>query len=198
MVLFHILWKKEKYKQNNLNYDTINKIIQVLRGILFGGIVVMAKRMTEDEVRDLARKTLGLVDKDGVRSGVGQLTTFNQLGFIGISDKPDGWYLPNNRSDVALVLETKASHIPLGEKQVAEVLKNIEIVESQYKKVIGILYNGEDIRVFKNQEEVNTVNQLQQTGYYVSLFTSDAIDKEKIYELTARIIVNDIIKSTLT
>lgn len=147
----------------------------------------MAKRMTEDEVRDLARKTLGLVDKDGVRSGVGQLTTFNQLGFIGISDKPDGWYLPNNRSDVALVLETKASHIPLGEKQVAEVLKNIEIVESQYKKVIGILYNGEDIRVFKNQEEVNTVNQLQQTGYYVSLFTSDAIDKEKIYELTARI-----------
>ena len=105
----------------------------------------MAKRMTEDEVRDLARGILGFEDKDGVRSGVGQLTTFNQLGFVGVADKPDGWYLPNNRADVAMVLETKASYIPLGDKQVEEVLKNVKIIESQYKKVIGILYNGEDI-----------------------------------------------------
>lgn len=66
----------------------------------------MPKRMTEDEVRDQARKILGFEDKPGVRSGVGQLTTFNQLGFQGIADKPDGWYLPDNHADVALVLET--------------------------------------------------------------------------------------------
>ena len=147
----------------------------------------MAKRMTEDEVRDLARGILGFEDKDGVRSGVGQLTTFNQLGFVGVADKPDGWYLPNNRADVAMVLETKASYIPLGDKQVEEVLKNVKIIESQYKKVIGILYNGEDIRVFMNHEEVETVKQLQRLEYYVSLFNVDTIDKEHIYELTAKI-----------
>lgn len=147
----------------------------------------MAKRMTEDEVRDLARGILGFEDKDGVRSGVGQLTTFNQLGFAGVADKPDGWYLPNNRADVAMVLETKASYIPLGDKQVEEVLKNVKIIESQYEKVVGILYNGEDIRVFMNHEEVDTVKQLQRLEYYAALFTVDTIDKEHIYELTAKI-----------
>lgn len=147
----------------------------------------MTKRMTEDEVRDLARGILGFEDKDGVRSGVGQLTTFNQLGFAGVADKPDGWYLPNNRADVAMVLETKASYIPLGDKQVEEVLKNVKIIESQYEKVIGILYNGEDIRVFMNHEEVETVKQLQRLEYYAALFTVDTIDKEHIYELTAKI-----------
>ncbi len=147
----------------------------------------MPKKLTEDEVRDLARGILGFKDKDGVRSGVGQLTTFNQLGFVGVADKPDGWYLPNNRADVAMVLETKASYIPLGDKQVEEVLKNVKIIESQYEKVVGILYNGEDIRVFMNHEEVNTIKQLQRLDYYVSLFTVDTIDKEHIYELTAKI-----------
>lgn len=147
----------------------------------------MVKRMTEDEVRDLARGILGFEDKDGVRSGVGQLTTFNQLGFAGVADKPDGWYLPNNRADVAMVLETKASYIPLGDKQVEEVLKNVKIIESQYEKVVGILYNGEDIRVFMNHEEVDTVKQLQRLEYYAALFTVDTIDKEHIYELTAKI-----------
>lgn len=147
----------------------------------------MQKRLTEDEVRDLARGILGFEDKDGVRSGVGQLTTFNQLGFTGVADKPDGWYLPNNRADVAMVLETKASYISLGDKQVEEVLKNVRIIESQYKKVVGILYNGEDIRVFMNHEEVNTVKQLQRLEYYAALFTVDTIDKEHIYELTAKI-----------
>lgn len=51
----------------------------------------MAKGMTEDAVRDLAREALGLVDSEIARAGVGQLTTFNQLGFPGVADKPDGW-----------------------------------------------------------------------------------------------------------
>ena len=67
----------------------------------------MAKKLTEDAVRDKARDILGFKDKDGVRSGVGQLTTFNQLGFAGVADKPDGWYLPDNHADTAIVLETK-------------------------------------------------------------------------------------------
>ena len=78
----------------------------------------MAKSMTEDAVRDLAREALGLVDSEIARAGVGQLTTFNQLGFPGVADKPDGWYLPNNKNEVAVVLETKATRITLGQAQV--------------------------------------------------------------------------------
>ena len=101
----------------------------------------MAKNLTEDAVRDLARDILGLVDSDVARAGVGQLTTFNQLGFAGVADKPDGWYLPNNKAEVALVLETKATRIALGKAQVDEVLKNVRIVQTQYEKVVGVLYN---------------------------------------------------------
>lgn len=147
----------------------------------------MAKNLTEDAVRDLARDILGLVDSDAARAGVGQLTTFNQLGFAGVADKPDGWYLPKNKADVALVLETKATRIALGKAQVDEVLKNVRIVQTQYEKVIGVLYNGEDVRVFKGEEEVKTPDKLQHVGYYLSLYTVDSIDKERIYQLTARI-----------
>lgn len=147
----------------------------------------MARNLTEDAVRDIARDILGLADKKGVRAGVGQLTTFNQLGFTGLADKPDGWYLPDNQADVAVVLETKATRITLGKTQVEEVLKNVRILQAQYKKVIGILYNGEDVRVFKGEEEVKTPDKLQHVGYYLSLYTVDSIDKERIYQLTARI-----------
>lgn len=147
----------------------------------------MAKSMTEDAVRDLAREALGLVDSEIARAGVGQLTTFNQLGFPGVADKPDGWYLPNNKNEVAVVLETKATRITLGQAQVDEVLKNVRIMQTQYKKVVGILYNGEDIRVFKGEEEAKAPTKLQSVSYYLSLYTVDSIDKERIYELTAKI-----------
>lgn len=147
----------------------------------------MAKNLTEDAVRDLARNILGLADSDVARAGVGQLTTFNQLGFAGVADKPDGWYLPKNKADVALVLETKATRIALGKAQVDEVLKNVRIVQTQYEKVVGVLYNGEDVRVFKGEEEIKTPDKLQHAGYYLSLYTVDSIDKERIYQLTARI-----------
>lgn len=147
----------------------------------------MSRNMTEDVVRDLARDLLGLADCDSARAGVGQLTTFNQLGFPGIADKPDGWYLPNNKSDVALILETKATRIALGQSQVDEILKNIRITHTQYEKVVGILFNGDDIRVFKNEEEIKAPNTLQSLNYYLSLFTVNRIDKEYIYQLTAKI-----------
>lgn len=138
----------------------------------------MAKKLTEDAVRDKARDILGFKDKDGVRSGVGQLTTFNQLGFAGVADKPDGWYLPDNHADTAIVLETKASYITLGDKQVDEVLKNVKIVQEQYGNVVGILYNGDDTRVFKGEIEFqgNGSNILHNLEYYISLFNKEHID----------------------
>lgn len=149
----------------------------------------MAKKMTEDEVRDKARAVLNMEGRDDVTSGVGQLTTFNQLGFSGVADKPDGWYLPKNKNDVAVVLETKASYVALGKSQVDEVLKNVHIVEEYYKKVVGVLYNGDDTRVFKGDEEYkgNGSDVLENIEYYTSLYDNDHIDKEHIYELTARI-----------
>ena len=150
----------------------------------------MVVRLTEDKVRTEADAVLGLSaldGKDGARSGTGQITTFNQLGFQGVQDKPDGWYLPSNRNDVALVLEAKASTIPLGRPQAEELLKNIRIVNEQYHKTVGLLYNGDDLRVFKNLEEVEAPAALQAIGYYLGLFNENGIDKDHIYELTARI-----------
>ena len=150
----------------------------------------MAENMTEDEVRDKAREILGLNNHGGgVTAGVGQLTTFNQLGFKGKLDKPDGWYLPANKSDTAIVLETKASKIALGATQAKELLKNIRIMNAKYEHVVGILYNGESTRVFKNGEEYKEKGseKLHNIAYYTALFNVDHIDKQRIYELTARI-----------
>lgn len=56
---------------------------------------------TEDKVRDYAKVVLGFDEsEDNVNQGTGQITTFNQLGFKGYSDKSDGWYLPKNMNDV--------------------------------------------------------------------------------------------------
>ena len=150
----------------------------------------MAENMTEDEVRDKAREILGLNNHGGgAIGGVGQLTTFNQLGFKGKLDKPDGWYLPSSKTDTAVVLETKASKIALGASQVKELLKNIRIMNAKYEHVVGILYNGESTRVFKNGEEYKEKGseKLHNIVYYTALFNVDHIDKQRIYELTARI-----------
>lgn len=149
----------------------------------------MVQNLTEDEVRDKARDILGFVDKKGVKSGVGQITTFNQLGFVGVADKPDGWYLPENPMETAVVLETKASKINLDSKPINELLKNIDIISARYKNVVGILYNGDDVRVFMGKDEYKSEgsNTLQNVEYYTSLFKVESIDKEYIYELTAKI-----------
>ena len=93
---------------------------------------------TEDQVRNEAGFTLGLIDEKGNNvetsefiSGVGQITTFIQLGsklktsdFIGISDKPDGWFLPYNQNDVAVVIETKSEKEDISKKKWEEELIN--------------------------------------------------------------------------
>lgn len=151
----------------------------------------MSKDLTEDEIRDNANTILDFqrYAEDGTKFGVGQLTTFNQLGFRGIADKPDGWFLPENRQKVAILIETKASKIELEQKQVDEVLKNIKIANQKYDQVVGVLYNGEDTRVFKNLNEYDGAGseELQPVSFYLNLFNQNVINKEHIYEITARI-----------
>lgn len=146
-------------------------------------------KKTEDEVRDSAGKTLGFpVSPKEAISGVGQITTFNQLGFKGIIDKPDGWYLPIDKGMPAIILEAKSEDEDINkDKWVKELKKNCDIAKKEYKNVVGILYNGIDVRVFKNDDEIKAASDLQNINYYISLFTSNTIDKQQIYNLTSRI-----------
>lgn len=146
---------------------------------------------TEDQVRGTAEIVLGFNDgESGVEQGTGQITTFNHLGFKGINDKPDGWYLPHDKGKVAIVLEAKAEGIDIGRQPCAdELLKNVAIVRGKYARVIGILYNGASIRVWENDKEVsaNVSSVLERKDYYTGLFTSTPINKQKIYTVTKRI-----------
>lgn len=147
---------------------------------------------TEDEARDSAKILLGFDKVEAnVKQGTGQITTFNQLGFKGIIDKPDGWYFPDDRTLPAIILETKSEKEDISSlKWENELKKNIGIVNKKYKNVCGILYNGVDVKVFKNDIELSNIeisNALQDKSYYLSLFTQDTIDKQHIYNLTKRI-----------
>lgn len=144
---------------------------------------------TEDQVRDYAKNILGFDEyEEGIQQGTGQITTFNQLGFLGVSDKPDGWYLPENKSEVAIILETKAETIDIDTKKcVDEIRKNCEIVLSQYEEVVGILFNGIETRAFRNNKPIEVPNELQNKYYYIHMILDKPIDKQLIYKLTARI-----------
>ena len=145
---------------------------------------------TEDEVRDSAKILLGFDQvENNIQQGTGQITTFNQLGFRGVNDKPDGWYLPADVSRPAIILETKSEAEDISKSRwVKELQKNIAIVATKYPKVIGILYNGTNVRVFKNEEEVTDASpRLENKDYYIKLFTGEKINKQYIYEVTQRI-----------
>ena len=146
----------------------------------------MRQFLTEDVVRDNAGKILDFKNENNVQSGVGQLTTFNQLGFKGISDKPDGWYLPDNFEDTAIILETKNSDQIL-QNYFYELEKNCNIVLTKYHKVIGILYNGYEVLVTKNNETIDASTKLENKNYYLAMFVINKIDKQKIYGLTKKI-----------
>lgn len=148
---------------------------------------------TEDKVRDEAKIILEF-DKEekDIKQGTGQITTFNQLGFKGVNDKPDGWYLPKNINDVAIILETKSEDKDISKQAfVDELLKNIDVISCKYKKTIGILYNGCDVAVYKNKELIPSAKTLQAKQYYLDLFKENNIDKNKIYSLTKKI--NDLL-----
>ena len=147
-------------------------------------------KRTEDEVRDFAKTVLGFDRaEENIKQGTGQITTFNQLGFKGNNNKPDGWYLPANKTLPAIILETKSEYEDISlQKWVDELIKNCNIVLTQYEHVVGILYNGIDIRIFKDNIEVFGLSSiLQNKSYYIELFTKNTIDKQKIYNLTKRI-----------
>ena len=150
------------------------------------------KTRTEDEVRDSSKIILGFDDNEtNVKQGTGQITTFNQLGFKGKdnSNKPDGWYLPDDYSKTAIILETKSEKEDISkQKWVEELFKNMKVISSKYKEVVGILYNGLTQRVFLNQDEMAKVPKaLQNKSYYLDLFADKPIDTKKIYLTTMKI-----------
>ncbi len=147
-------------------------------------------KRTEDEVRDSAKFILNFDKKEnGIKQGTGQITTFNQLGFKGNNNKPDGWYLPDNKTLPAIILETKSEYEDIYlQKWVDELFRNCNIVLTKYSHVVGILYNGIDIRVFKDNIEVSGLSdELQDKHYYLDLFSHNTIDKQRIYALTKKI-----------
>lgn len=145
---------------------------------------------TEDEVRDSAKLILGFDKTEvGVQQGTGQITTFNQLGFRGCNDKPDGWYLPDDASKPAIILETKSETEGVSkEKHVKELFKNIDVIAKKYSKTIGILYSGSAIRVFRNKIELSDASKrLENKDYYIRLCTSQKLDSNYIFEITQKI-----------
>lgn len=143
---------------------------------------------TEDIVRDSAKIILGFESTATINSGCGQITTFNQLGFVGVADKPDGWYLPHDKNEIAIILETKAESIDIDTRKcIDEIRKNCDIALTQYNRVIGILHNGRETRAFKNNAPIDVPNDLQHASFYLRKFSNEPIDKELIYTLTARI-----------
>ena len=151
----------------------------------------MPKFLTEDKVRDNDKRILGFdnVVEQNVQQGTGQLTTFNQLGLKGISDKPDGWYIPDNKNAVAIILETKNSDVDLDTKMcVDEIRKNCTILMTNgYKKVVGILHNGYKTRGFLNNEPIDIPNELQNKLFYIKLVNEQGLNTQKIYDITRSI-----------
>ena len=149
--------------------------------------------LTEDQVRSKAEKILGLsvVNDKPAQSGVGQVTTLNQLGFTGEGafNKPDGWYLPTDRGAVALVLETKAQgSMPIDSPALrAQVEKYCATVRTYYDLVVGIVYDGERTRAYVNGKPLDVPDELQAKEFYFGKLTERPIDKDRIYELTMRI-----------
>ena len=150
----------------------------------------MAQFITEDAVRDKAKVILGFNEEEkGIKQGTGQITTFNQLGVKGVSDKPDGWYIPDNKNDVAILLETKNSEEDIGTKKVVdEIKKNCQILmDAGWKKVIGILHNGYKSTAFLNNDPLDIPNELQNKKYYFDLINDKGIPTQKIYDTTRSI-----------
>ena len=162
--------------------------------------------LTEDQVRDQAQAVLQFHDTDDVVAGVGQLTSFNQLGqnlprhpWKSNNDKPDGWYLPKDKNKPALILETKAEGKDLEGHPTEELKKNLNYVLDYYQEVLGILYNGNDVKIIRNSQpgdktliDAQMARKLEPKEYYLKSLTDKSIDVQEIYNLTKRI--NDSLK----
>lgn len=159
--------------------------------------------MTEDNVRNIIGNKMKLVDSDSKSinnknyySGVGQITTFNEIGktigikeFAGITDKPDGWYLPTSKSEPAIIVECKSeSNGVRKQSYVDELFKNVDIVLKIYPHTIGILSSGNDIRIFFDKiEKTDLSKTIEDKNYYISKYKAKRIDKAKLFNLTSKI-----------
>ncbi len=154
--------------------------------------------MNEDVVRTKMSKQLGFAEIPVVnggtdlQQGVGQQTTFKMLGFDckDSNYRPDGWYLPKDTNEIAIICEAKSSDKDITnsiecDKQIE---KYIAVVKTKYKNVVGILYNGEDVNVYKNSLSLSLTSELKNKEYYIKLIKDkEQIDKPKIYRLTKTI-----------
>ncbi len=150
----------------------------------------MTKVLTEDQVRDRDRTLLGFDRIERyVRQGTGQITTFNQLGIKGINNRPDGWYIPDNKNNIAILLETKSSKEDIGTKKcIDEIKKNCAVLlNSGWKKVVGILHNGYRAQGFVNNMPIDIPDEIQNKKYYINLVNNKTFDKNKIYNITKSI-----------
>ena len=162
--------------------------------------------LTEDQVRDQAQAVLQFHDTDEVVAGVGQLTSFNQLGqqlprhpWKSNNDKPDGWYLPKDKNKPALILETKAEGKDLDGHPTEELKKNLNYALDYYQEVLGILYNGQDVKIIRNNQpgdktliDAQMARKLEPKEYYLKSLTDKPVNVQEIYNLTKRI--NDSLK----
>lgn len=150
----------------------------------------MAQFLSEDEVRDNDKILLGFNEKEhGIQQGTGQTTKFNKLGFAGVLDAPDGWYIPENKNAVAIILEAKKSDMDIDTaKCVDEIKKNCKIlIEAGYKKVVGILHNGYKARGFYNNEPIDIPNEIQHKKFYIDLVNNQGLPTQLIYDTTRSI-----------
>ncbi len=148
------------------------------------------KFLTEDEVRDNDKIALGFNENEkDIQQGTGQMTKFNSLGFAGVLDAPDGWYIPNNKNAVAIILEAKHSDTDIDTaKCVDEIKKNCKVLmDAGYTKVVGILHNGYKSRGFLNNEPIDIPNELQHKKFYISKVNEQGLDTQKIYDTTRSI-----------
>lgn len=158
--------------------------------------------LDEDDVRNNSTVILGFDDKESnVKQGTGQIKTFNQLGLKGDdkNKKPDGWYLPDDKTKVAIIFEAKSTKEDVyNPAWIEEITRNVRIAAQKYKRIVGILYNGKEQYVIKyDGTTMNTSDDivkvedvskdLQHKSYYLALFNENKIDKQKIYDLTKKI-----------
>lgn len=118
--------------------------------------------------------------------------------------KPDGWYLPKDLNEPAIILETKAPDERAKdlEKEKSQLFKYLQIAKTKYHKVIGILYNGEDTLVYYNDKlddesqpkQIKEVRGLFDKNYYLKYFTRTTIDEDDIQAIqTYTIRINELL-----
>lgn len=160
------------------------------------------KSYSEDIVeREYAAKILGLekVDSNKIIAGIGQRggklgSSLGQIVELTKSDAaqaPDFWYFPKNTYKVAVVGETKGykpSSPDFTKSDINQIKKYLNIVSKFYNKVIGILYNGGNIIVYKytkgvmEYEILENEKNLQPIEYYCNLFDSTDIGSDFVMD----------------